>query len=74
MVYGHSQMLAHENCIYRFQGMYDYAFFVDSDDHFIPLAPNKRNLITTLSAIVQVGPVLSSCLNTFLTVARTGAD
>ena len=44
MVYGRSQMLAYENCIYRFQGTYDYAFFVDSDDHFIPLDPNQKKL------------------------------
>ena len=43
-VYYHSQMLAYENCIYRFQGTYDYAFFVDSDDHFIPLVPNQKKL------------------------------
>ena len=44
MVYGRSQMLAYENCIYRFQGTYDYAFFVDSDDHFIPLDPKQKKL------------------------------
>ncbi|CAI8024867.1 hypothetical protein GBAR_LOCUS14403 [Geodia barretti] len=43
-VYYHSQMLAYENCIYRFQGTYDYAFFVDSDDHFIPLVPDQKKL------------------------------
>ena len=43
-VYYHSQMLAYENCIYRFQGTYDYAFFVDSDDHFIPLVPDEKKL------------------------------
>jgi hypothetical protein len=43
-VFYHSQMLAYENCIYRFQGTYDYAFFVDSDDHFIPLVPKQKRL------------------------------
>lgn len=43
-VFYHSQMLAHEDCIYRFQGTYDYAFIVDSDDHFIPLLPQRKTL------------------------------
>ena len=43
-VYGHVQMLAHQNCMYRFQGTYDYAFVVDSDDHFIPLIPEQKTL------------------------------
>ena len=43
-VYHFSQMISHENCIYRFQGTYDYALLVDSDDHFIPLVPNQKKL------------------------------
>ena len=44
IIYGRSHMLAYANCIYRFQGTYDYAFFVDSDDHFIPLDPKQKKL------------------------------
>ena len=40
----HSQMLAHEDCIYRFQGTYDYAFIVDSDDFFVPRVPKENKL------------------------------
>ena len=36
--------LGHEDCLYRFQGTYDYAFIVDSDDHFIPLTPHQNSL------------------------------
>ena len=43
-VYHFSQMISHENCIYRFQGTYDYALLVDSDDHFIPLVRNQKKL------------------------------
>ena len=43
-IFYHSQMLAHQDCIYRFQGTYDYAFIIDSDDFFIPLAPNAKTL------------------------------
>ena len=34
----HSQRLGYHNCIYRFQGTYNYAFVIDSDEFFIPLA------------------------------------
>ena len=43
-VFYHSQMLAHQDCIYRFQGTYDYAFIVDSDDYFVPLVPHRNTL------------------------------
>ena len=39
-----SQLLAYQNCIYRFQGTYDYVFHVDSDDHFIPLVSHQTKL------------------------------
>lgn len=43
-IFYHSQMLAHQDCIYRFQGTYDYAYIVDSDDFFIPLVPEEKRL------------------------------
>ena len=43
-VFYRSQMLSYQNCIYRFQGTYDYALLVDPDDHFIPLVPNQQKL------------------------------
>ena len=43
-IFYHSQMLAHQDCIYRFQGTYDYAFIIDSDDFFIPLVPDAKSL------------------------------
>ena len=36
-----SQHLASTDCIYRFQGIYDYVIIADSDDFFVPLASNK---------------------------------
>ena len=43
-VYYRSQTLSYQNCIYRFQGTYDYALIVDSDDYFIPLVPKQKRL------------------------------
>ena len=43
-IFYHSQMLAHQDCIYRFQGTYDYAFIIDSDDFFVPLVPDAKSL------------------------------
>ena len=36
-VYSYSAILRKLDCIYRFQGTYDYAFLLDSDDFFTPL-------------------------------------
>ena len=36
-----SQSLAYEDCLYRFQGVYDYVIYCDSDDFFVPVSRNK---------------------------------
>ena len=35
-VFYHSQALYYQNCIYRFQGVYEYAVMADTDDFLIP--------------------------------------
>ena len=40
----HSQMLAYHDCIYRFQGVYDYMLFMDQDDFFIPVVSNQKTI------------------------------
>ena len=35
-VYYHSQVLAHEDCIYRLRGTYDYVMLLDLDEFFTP--------------------------------------
>ena len=35
-VYGHSQGLAYQDCVYRFRYQYDYMFMLDTDDFFVP--------------------------------------
>ena len=39
--HGHSQMLAYQNCAYRFRGTYDYLMMCDTDDFFVPRATNQ---------------------------------
>ena len=36
----HSQLLAYQDCIYRFRQLYDYVMMADQDDFFVPLVPN----------------------------------
>ena len=36
-----SQHLAYNDCLYRFQGVYDYVLFSDSDDFFVPCGESK---------------------------------
>ncbi len=43
-IHYHSQMLAYHDCLYRFQGTYDYMMMADQDDFFVPLQPNRTSL------------------------------
>jgi hypothetical protein len=43
-IYNFSVMLRKLDCVYRFRGMYDYAFLLDPDDFFTPQIPGKHNL------------------------------
>ena len=36
-----SQHLAYNDCLYRFQGAYDYIVFSDADDFFVPVKESK---------------------------------
>ena len=40
-IYHSSQHLAYNDCLYRFQGVYDYVLFSDSDDFFVPCGESK---------------------------------
>ena len=39
--HGHSQMLAYQDCAYRFRGTYDYIMMCDTDDFFVPRVANQ---------------------------------
>jgi len=43
-VYYHSQVLAHEDCIYRLRGTYDYIMLLDVDEFFIPRIVNEKGI------------------------------
>ena len=43
-IHYHSQMLAYHDCIYRYQGVYDYMFFADRDDFFIPVMSSQKTV------------------------------
>ena len=40
----HSQLIAYDDCIYRFLGTYDYVFMVDTDDFFVPMVPGEPTI------------------------------
>lgn len=56
-VHYYSQLLAYHDCVYRFRGAFDYMFFADQDDFFVPLVPGK----TTLNSYVNEWCFKSSC-------------
>ena len=39
--HAHSQMLAYEDCPYKFRGTYDYIVMCDTDDFFMPRIPSR---------------------------------
>ena len=40
----HSQILAYQACLYRLRSEYDYIFTLDTDDFFVPLMPNQKDI------------------------------
>ena len=40
-IYHSSQHLAYNDCLYRFQGVYDYVLYADYDDFFVPVGRHK---------------------------------
>ena len=43
-VFYHSQVLAHEDCIYRYRGTYDYIMLLDVDEFFTPRVINENRI------------------------------
>ena len=39
--HAHSQMLAYQDCAYRYKGTYDYIVICDTDEFFVPRIPGK---------------------------------
>ena len=43
-VFYYSQILAHEDCIYRLRGTYDYVMLMDADEFFTPRVVNETEI------------------------------
>ena len=50
-VFYHSQVLYYQNCLYRFQGVYDYAVMIDTDDFVI--SRTHKSLQESLKSIMS---------------------
>ena len=48
-IFYHSQLLAYQDCLYRFLGSYEYVFTHDADDFFVPLLQDHKTLDYYLS-------------------------
>ena len=59
----HSQALYYQNCVFRFQGVYDYAVMLDTDDFVIP---NGGQIHQILQDIFDPNPNLGSIRLTWI--------
>ena len=48
-IFYRSQLLAYQDCLYRFQSLYEYVFTHDADDFFVPLLSDHKTLSYYLS-------------------------
>ena len=60
-VYYHSQVLAHEACLYRLLGTYSYVMLVDLDEFFIPRVPGQKSLHYYAQQCCRYGTKCGSC-------------
>ena len=75
-IFYHSQMLGYEDCIYRFQGTYDYAFTYDPDVFFVPLVPGELSIQYYAETLCLKGSCTFRQIQYFLDcgVSEVGAD
>ena len=61
-IFYHSQALYYQNCLYRFQGVYEYVIMADTDDFLIPRATDKTGmgLHQLLHNVFKLKPKLGS--------------
>ena len=67
-IYHSSQHLAYTDCLYRFQGVYDYGVFSDLDDFFVPRGKSK-SMKAYLGVVERLSLANLSGTNTILIVA-----
>ena len=75
-IFYHSQMLGYEDCIYRFQGTYDYAFTYDPDLFFVPLVIGELSIQYYAERLCSKGSCTFRQIQYFLDcgVSKVGAD
>ena len=75
-IFYHSQMLGYEDCIYRFQGTYDYAFTYDPDVFFVPLVLGELSIQYYAERFCSKGSCTFRQIQYFLDcgVSEVGAD
>ena len=75
-IFYHSQMLGYEDCIYRFQGTYDYVFTTDPDLFLILLVPGELSIQYYAENLCSVGSCVFKLIQFFLDcgVSEVGAD
>ena len=61
-IFSFSAILRKLDCIYRFRGTYDYAFLLDSDDFFNPLAHGKTYLKDYIQDWCRGDSSIGSCV------------
>ena len=61
-IFSFSAILRKLDCIYRFRGTYDYAFLLDSDDFFNPLAHGKTYLKDYIQDWCRGDSSIGSCI------------
>lgn len=60
-LYHQSQYLQYMDCLYRYQGLFDYVLVYDTSDYFIPMIPNKFDIRSYIKMIFHhkhIGSVL----------------
>lgn len=50
-LYHQSQYLWYMDCLYRYQGLFDYVLVYDTSDYFIPMIPNKFDIRSYIKVI-----------------------
>ena len=59
-IWYHNQGLIYEDCVYRFLGVYDYLFLMDTDDFLTPRVPGETQLYYYINKYCR-GQTTGSC-------------
>lgn len=59
-VFWYSQLIKYQTCLLQFLGVFQYAFMLDSDDFFVPLIPDRRDLHYYTTKVFTKEPKLAT--------------